>query len=399
MSSILIEELTGRKRQLTLVGGGLPFQGANWSTEHAITTTWNPGSPVAVQHVFGPQEMPSDWEGEWNTTRLIKAPPLWVDGGPERTLVLADDVYRAMNALVASGQLLRVTWVAAENRRFARYGRLQKLDPKFDRADDIKWSATFAWIGRFDAAVAVVQSDQGASAARALALAATDAQSRIESAAFISANPKVPLSATTFSLGQLEQLADAPLQTAKSFARAGESIVNRVNAVAGIIEKVRDVPYEVVQQFVDVAIEAVGTSNRFVDAMSRESYESWTTRNTLSSLLRAATYYSSSQEGAEILAEKAMTAARDAQKRRTADQRAGSDPRSLTGAGDILKIILPKAGETLTTIAIREYRQDLSFELARANGLPGDTVTPPRISLIIPTLAVLQRLRSPTGAS
>lgn len=394
MSSIEILELEGKQRRLVLVGGGLPLQGASWGGELMLEETWNPGSAVATQHVLGPMEAPSEWEGEWNTTRLIRRPPTWRDGAQESTLVLAMDLFRAMDALRTSGQLLRVTWIAKDNQRIARVGRLQKFVAKIVRSDDMTWSATFNWVGRVDASIAIVQSDQGLAAARALAQAATDAAARIEAQAFISANARLPGSATTFTLGQLEQLVEAPLQLAKDFAQFGKALTNTVNSLANLMVRARDVPYEIVQQLVDVASEAVGVSNRFTDEMSRESYESWTTMNTFRGLLFAASYYGDGTTGAQILAAAAQEAAIKAQQRKTAARRNGSTSTSLTGAGDIEDVVLPREGQTMTSIALNHYKEDLSYELSRANGLPGNTISPPPGKpLILPSLQILQGLR------
>jgi len=399
MSQVVIEELGGSKRTLTLNGAGLPFQGAEWGGDQVVDTVWNPGSSVAVQHVLGPKELPSDWEGEWNTTRLVASPCEWDDGtgGGLKSLVLADDVRNALDSIRMQGQLLRVTWTDKPNRRVGRYGRLTSAKFPTTRSDDIKWKATFEWIGRVDAGIAVVNSDQSVAAARAAALAATDAQSRIEAANFIASNPRVPNSASTFTLGALEQFAKAPLAIAQSFARAMTDVASRMRTLGGIINTARSLPQAIAEQFVDAALDAVGVANEFVDQMSRPSPETMSLQTDVKSLLRATTYYSGAQTGADLLAEQSMTAARAAQQRRAARIRPGADPRSLTGAGDILTVYAPKAGDTLIAISLRFYGVDLSYQLARANGLPGSTIFPPRSpALIIPTRAVIDALSGST---
>jgi hypothetical protein len=53
---------------------------------------------------------------------------------------------------------------------------------------------------------------------------------------------------------------------------------------------------------------------------------------------------------------------------------------------DNFQIHIPRADETMLTIAQKYYGSpDLADELAIANGLPGYTITPPRMPLIIPT--------------
>ena len=389
MSQITIEELDGQKRMLILRGGGLPTQGAEWGGEQVVDTVWIPGSPAAVQHVMGPTEMPSDWEGEWNSTRLVSLPVLWDPGGGEVELILADDVRDAFDSLRSSGQLLHVTWAAKDNRRVDRYGRLTKSNFPTTRADDIKWKATFTWIGTVRATVAVVQSDQGAAAARAAALAAADAQSAIDSATFIQSNPKVPFSATQFTLGNLEQLANEPKLLAQSFSRAMVDLTSRLATVGQIVQTVIGAPAEVTQQFIDATLDAVDTAKDFVDQVSRVPLELFTTRTSVKSLLMSGNYYDTAQASAEVMAAQAMTAARQAQARQSARVRSGADPRALAGIGDVQAVYLPKIGDTMTSIALKFYSQDLSYQLSRANGLPGSTIDPPRYAIIIPVRSVI----------
>jgi hypothetical protein len=147
-------------------------------------------------------------------------------------------------------------------------------------------------------------------------------------------------------------------------------------------------------QIVDASSDAVSASNKFVDQLTRQGPETLSTSNRVANLLQAASYYGSAQTGAEQLAAASAQARLAAARRRSAARRVGTDPRSLTGAGDLLNVIVPKAGETLLSISRRFYAgADLSYELARANGLPGQTITPPRGPLIIPRREVLDRFK------
>lgn len=397
MSTVIIEELGGQKRTLTLRGSGLPLQGAEWGGEQVVDTSWNPGSPVATQQVLGPTEMPSDWEGEWRTNRLAALPCLLSQGGgSDQTVTLADTLRGVMDDIRISGQLLRVTWVAKPGRRLVRVGRLTKLRTPFERADDLRWTATFTWISRGGtSAQAIADADQTLAASTAAALAATDAASRIEAASIISANKAVPGGPTPFSLGQLEALANGPRDLARQFARFATAISARISQLGDIVAAVRDAPAAVVNQLVDACTDAVATSSRFVDQLTRDGPETQTLGNHVGALLTAASYYGSAQTGAELLADAALKARAQAARRRTAAFRPGASPGSLAASGDLLDVIVPRAGQTMLSISREHYDgADLSFELSRANGLPGQTIVPPRGPLIIPRREVLDRLRA-----
>lgn len=407
MSEVTFEELGGRQRTLTLRGGGLPFQGAEWPSGQTVDTSWNPGSPVATQQVLGPTEPPSSWSGEWNTTRLISLPSLLTDSSGEQSITRADELSDVVDSFRLSGQLLRVTWVAGPNRRRVRYGRLVEFVPSFVRADDLTWRMKLDWIGRTPTAQGVALTDDH-SALRAAALAANDAAARIAGEdrrgaterfaggpiGLISSNPFVKNSASPFTLGQLEAFVDSPRVLVDSFARAARAIDARLTQLGNIALKVRDLPAAVLGQIADASIDAVATANQFVDALSRESPESMSTRVRVANLLDAASYYSSAQTGAELLAQEASRARLASLSRQSAVGRPGSDAGAMTGAGDLLAVIIPKSSDTMLDISRRYYDgDDLSYELSRANQLPGATITPPRAPLAIPSRAVLDRLR------
>lgn len=391
-SVLIIEELSGRKRKLELRGAGLPFQGAEWAASQTLATQWNPGNSEATQHVLGPQELPSNWEGEWNTTRIIAAPCMWSEnGGPELDVVLADSLRDLLDDIRMTGQLLRVTWVAKENRRVTRLGRISEVHFKHTRADDIKWNAEFVWVGRGTGSKGASQfkGDNLLARSRELAQAASDLAAGLEAAAFINANGKQK-AVSTFTLGQLEQFVDGPLVLVDSLARFANAIANRARHLGEIIQKIRDTPAAIYGRAADTATNAIAVANQFCDAISRESPETMSTRNKVSSMLRASAYYGDAQTQAELMEDIALQLGKAAKARQMSLQQ-GSTKQSGAGPSDILTVYLPRAGDTMLSIALKFYGSDLSYELSKANGLPGSTITPPKTALIIPTLEVLNK--------
>lgn len=393
MSTIIIEERSGRRRKVELRGAGLPFQGAGWGAGLVVATTRNAGARTSTQHVLAFEELPSEWEGEWNTTRLISAPPAYSEeGGAAQPIVNADTLRDALEQIFLGAVLLRVTWVARENRRIVRLGRATEWNFSHIRADDIRWNITFEWIGRDeDRPKSSIKGEGLVAATRAAVLAATNAATEIETARIRASNRQLPASASAFDLGQLEALADGPRELVDSFARFATAVGNRFRHVGDLLVKVRETPAGIAGQLVDIARNAVAESNRFCDQMSREGPETMSTRNKVSALLNAMTYYSGAQTQAELLADEALRAARAAQQRKTARQRAGEQPGAFASPDDVTGAHMPREGETMTTIALKYYQADLGYELARANGLPGQTIKPPPRMLVLMSREALLR--------
>lgn len=415
MASVLVvEELTGRRRKVTLKGAALPFQGAAWAGQTVVMTQWNPGNPEATQHVLSPQELPSSWEGEWNTNRIAAAPSTFSEGGAqEETVVFANQFADIFDSIRRGGQLLRVTWQEQRtirthpttggigetgqaieiNREFklTRVGRLTQLEINPARMDDIAWMMTFDWSGRGEnqRKVMDLRGDSVVMASRRSIAEQNAVVTRITQDS-LRQRDRVANATSPFRLGDLEALAEGPRELVDDFARTANSLTNRMKQVGDLINTVRETPAAIAGQAVDVATNAVAVANQFVDTISREGPEAMSTRNKVSNLTRAASYYGKSQTQAELMASAAERFARTVRQRRNVAlglTRFGNN----TTTSDVLAVHVPRDGETLHNIAMRYYEADLSAELARANGLPSYTIEPPqRIPLIIPTRTSLE---------
>jgi len=413
-SVLVVEELTGRRRKVTLKGAALPFQGAAWAGQTVVMTQWNPGNPEATQHVLSPQELPSSWEGEWNTNRIAAAPSTFSEGGAqEETVVFANQFADIFDSIRRGGQLLRVTWQEQRtirthpttggigetgqaieiNREFklTRVGRLTQLEINPARMDDIAWMMTFDWSGRGEnqRKVMDLRGDSVVMASRRSIAEQNAVVTRITQDS-LRQRDRVANATSPFRLGDLEALAEGPRELVDDFARTANSLTNRMKQVGDLINTVRETPAAIAGQAVDVATNAVAVANQFVDTISREGPEAMSTRNKVSNLTRAASYYGKSQTQAELMASAAERFARTVRQRRNVAlglTRFGNN----TTTSDVLAVHVPRDGETLHNIAMRYYEADLSAELARANGLPSYTIEPPqRIPLIIPTRTSLE---------
>jgi hypothetical protein len=404
-SVLVIEELTGRKRRLTLKGGGLPFQGATWGGEATVSTQWNPGNPEATQQVLGAAEMPSSWEGEWNTNRLLEAPSTHREGsGVEQEVVFPDKLSDLMDSIRKGCQLLRVTW--QEHRvvqsatargqsvdrqwRVVRVGRLTEFSFSPERMDDVAWSATFDWMGRGEARRAQLdlRGDSRVSASRRAIAAQNAAVTAIESAR-IRKRDGVANAVGHYRIGDLEAFADGPRQLVADFAQSARALTDRMRELGDLVIKVRETPAAIAGQAIDVATNAVAVANQFVDQMSREGPEAMSLQNSVSSLTRAASYYGEAQTQAELMAAAAERFARTVRRRRH-PQLGSAAHASRSGESEVLAVHVVREGDTMFSISQRYYGDDLSAELCRANGLPEYTIEPPtRVPIVVPTRTTL----------
>ena len=394
-STVTIEELTGKKRKIELRGPGQPLRPAAWEGEQTVATQWYPGNEDATQHVLGPKELPSDWNGVWKTTQMLRCPSLWTPqpGQTPQQVGFAYALNDIFESLRADGQLLRVIWAneslaptgASQNAipqrsyKKVRIGRLTAYKGSFDRLDDLAWNATFTWTGRGDRQVQVQTVSKDLTAA---------IQSAINSCDGVTAKQNTGLRAppTRFSLGSLEALVKAPLATVDSFARFANSITGRLQDLGNIILQVRDTPAAILGRGIDVANNAVAVANQFQDAISRQGPETLALSNRLSMMTATLSYYNGAMTEAQVMAD-----ANAGFSRMAAQRRASVEPGGV-GSGEMQDVYIPRDGDTMTTIALRFYQADVSAELSRANGLPGYTIKPPRIPLVIPTRAVLDSL-------
>lgn len=403
-STITIEELTGKKRRLVLVAGGLPFRGTPFGGETVVATNWNPGNPEATQHVLSPTEDASDWSGTWRTTQLVGAPCEWTDENGTTKVTRASTLADVMESLRIGGQLIRMTWYNQQGSstsgagfldwRKTRIGRLTKFTAKPDNLHDIPWECTWDWISRGEAPrqLATPQDDLLASV-RAGIVAANQAAATIEEDKLRAANQRDPV-ATQFTLGNLEALADAPLQTLDSFARFLDRSVNELGEIGDLISKMRDVPASLLNRAIATATGAVATSNQFLDEISRKGPETLAAKNSASLLALTAAYYGRAQTQAQLVASENANLARRARLRRTGlGPGAQYGNAQLPSGSDLLAVYLPKQGDTFAGISNKYYgTPDLAAELARANGIKGYAISPPsRTPLVVPTRAVLEK--------
>lgn len=376
-SSLILEELSGRRRKLTLVGPGLPLRGAAWSGEQRLVTEFYPGNTEATQQVLGPVEIPSDWEGVWNSTRLVSAPQSLSEAGAEVQIVRAFPLYETFEDFVRSGSLLRVTWTADQGRKILREGRVGPYSFKVDRADDIRWSAQFVWVGRGGSVTKVAPRDESVEAAmRATLQALTDLQSALAGAAVRTLLPDVPTSLPRFGLDDLQAIADTPSALLSGLTNSVSTLTGKVSRTVAILEQFKELPNQLRSQAALAASDTRITAKSVTTRISRLPSESWAASGvSVGRSLRLMQLGIKARRTATVVESRALaveSSARHAQTNNPAGRRANN-----ADSEDALAVHLVTQGQTFASIALKYYGDaGLGGTIAKANGYPRHAVTP-----------------------
>lgn len=412
-----IEELTsptpgGKPRRIVLIGASLPFQGAEWGGDSRLSTTWYPGNPEASQQVLGPTELPSEWSGEWNRTRMGRAPTIYYDEtGTASAIIDPSELWTTLDDFRIASARLRVTWAVRgksiigpsatgpqsrekdESFQVVREGRLKTLRAQVTRATDIKWSATFEWLsrGQKQNRVANVRRDDDLALATSAVEQSITALGEIVNGTIQSAKSTIRKSATNLTLGQLEAIANAPLAAVNRALSKLRYNVNQFKRVANIARKLATTPFSVANSVLDFARNTVGIANQFTNEMGRTPVELQSTKSKVADLVRASKYFGNVSTAMQ------QTAARAAELERRLRfvlvSGAGRGALSVresatTRQGDIIAIHVCKAGDTPQKVSVKYYgTPDQSDAILRSNRLPLYTPTfRPGLPLIIPAL-------------
>lgn len=409
-SSLTIEETAPsgpgwKPRRVVLLGAGLPFMGAEWGSENNLVTTWYDGNEEGSQQNLGPREMPSTWEGEWNRTRMSRAPSLYVDESGEESRIVSPFALRTvLEDIFRSGQRLRVTWavrgtiIAGPGRlrgdgqdfegetrdvdvQIVREGRNKSFRTPIDRATDMRWSMEFHWVGRGrrQDKIAAARDDQDAGKAAEALQASLETIVDVIDARFRSVDRTARKSASVLTLGKLEALAGTPARLVDGFSKSVRRQVNNLKRVGDIALKLRSQPFAIAGSVLDLAANTMAVANKFTDELSRQPPEQRALRSKVSTVLRSTNYFNRVALGASDAA--AASFELDARFRRSLV--AGANAGALTGRdqrqirrGDILAVHICKDGETPSTVALRYYGSaDHAVDLLRGNRLPWYTPT------------------------
>lgn len=418
-STITIEELTstspgGQPRVVVLVGPALPIKGgAKWGGDTRLVTTWYAGNGTeASQQNLGPVEMPSDFNGEWNRTRMGRAPSSYTDEhGVKSQIVEPMDLYQILDAIRIGGARLRVTWAAVGTRapgvfatsrnvdvRIVREGRMKTFEITPDTEVDIHWTMNFEWVSRGggQAKVASVRRTDDLSSATTAVQQSIVALDELVDAKLNTLNALKRLSASNFTLGQLEKLAGAPLKLMNDAVAKLRYNVNQFKRVAEVVRKIANTPTALANSAIDFARNTTAIANQFVHELGQTPVELLSNRSKVSDLARAQKHFASVASQMSIVARRG--AELDAKLRQpvvAGSNRGTVSVRSsaTTRPGDMLAIHLCKEGDTPDRLSARYYGSpDHTDAILRANRLPLHTPTFRRGQIVvIPSLSSASR--------
>jgi hypothetical protein len=398
-STMTVEELVDDApgRLVLLSGAGLPVMGAAWGGKGNVITTWNPGNGRdGTQQTLGPQEIPSQWSGEWHRTTLPDSGCVFFDeNGNSSKVNTPFFLSQTLEDIFRSGHLLRVTWSVnntdvGESINLIRVGRASQWNFAFDRAQDIHWEITFDWKGRGDASENISTRDDSIVAAGNEVSAAL-AQALLKAKALNLSSS----SANSLSLGQLDALAGYPNALVKGITRSLQTVIDQFAQVGDIVSKLKSVPFAISNTVVDFAHNNVAVAKQFMDNMGRTPIELMTLKSNTSAVAHAGKLFFDTNDSVELAARlsaelerKFRLAAMQARQMRDL----GAHERSSNDENDIIGVYVTKEGDTPEKVSMRYYKNpDHGIDILRSNKLPyHQPKFRPGMPLIIPRLNTSQ---------
>jgi hypothetical protein len=391
-SALTIEELDSNRnvlRTLTLMGPGMPKMGAEWAFENALVTTWYPGnSDEATQQVLVAKEIPSNWEGEWNLTRLNRRPQSFSDSSGQGQIVSPGALIDLVEDIGRKGLRLRVSWLTDSSdanvaRKVVREGRFKRFSAKYRTSIDVDWTMSFDWQSRGIQQARISNlgdpNIDNASANLTNSLYATQAAL----AALIAAqnNP------TAFTLGQLEQIADYPLKLVGVLDGAIENGIFKFAQVSGIVTQFKNLPYNFASQAVGTAGDMIAACNEFTDAISQQPVEKQVLDDQIANMTRARSDIGAAEDATMLAARAAQLAQSQLRDVKSTNPGGGmQSPVSSSGGrqGTVYGVRLTKSTDTPQSLSQLYYGTvDHDIDILRANNLPWHQVTFEAGSIII----------------
>lgn len=162
--SLVIKELNGPRRQVTLRGRALPFRGSvKFAVEQNIDEGKYTGYPRKNQTVLGATEADTEMNGVWHdrfigdadddsvaflvafadTSNAVSEDNTIDIGFAQSKLRTAKDLVDIFEDIAYNGRALRVTWA-----HIVRLGRIARFEHTWLNLHDVEWKVTFKWIGR-----------------------------------------------------------------------------------------------------------------------------------------------------------------------------------------------------------------------------------------------------------
>jgi len=385
------------------------MQGAEWSMETKIVSTWYPGNgEEGTQQILGPRELPSKWQGDWRRTMMSRTPSKYTDENGSDSVIVNPAILRDIFETIArGGKRIRVTWSVTgdvstanggfapddNNGRIVREGRMSRLSFHHIRLQDINWEIEFEWVSRGAVSLPVttvrsnsVNSDSASYQAAIQAL--VDANNAAHAQALLPSR---------FSLGDLESIANYPSSVVNSLDRSIRQISTDVTSVISIANTLASQPVQVRNRAVALAKQTVASMNSFKDQISQIPAELKSNKHGASDVIKASILFAKQSDAADAASRSGQEFALKLQREVQARNNAGTgDPKNLGASQNAERVHVTKFGETPQTVSMKYYNSpDHAVDILRANRLSWyvATFTPGKV-LIIPALNGLEATRN-----
>ena len=392
-SSLIIEELTGKKRRLELRGGGLPKHGASFPSKQRVVNRFLPGARVATTQLLGPEEGSPSWDGSWSTPVLASLPSLYTEaGGAEQKIARARTLHDIVDAITYSGSRLRITWTQDDFPPIVREGRIEEYEPKFRTNDDIEWTITWKWSGRGESRARVISTKKDAQLAQHKKIETEIAKITAEvfESKLLSSKSGILGSASHFSLGDAEALVDSVKNLAQSFADDIQQVGSRIKKIADLVQSIEELPLDVATSFLNATATVISACASFKDQVTRKGPEAWTRfdqSSSIETIVNASRYIAGSSQAADDC----IAAACDA--RSILLTKSGAKPGSVEAQTSpqptIGAVVFARQGDTFASVAKSKIGDAVyGPAVAQSSGYAAFEVAP-RVGdvLIVPTLA------------
>jgi LysM repeat protein len=142
-TSLVFENMSKgvKPRKIVLRGRAMPYKEVEYGVKQTVNTTWYPGNPVATQQILGPSLEPTEFNGAWKSRYIDNC--VLVDGqniGPD-----LERVTRLFANACLAGIQWKVSWVSE-----VRQGVISSFTPTWIRQTDVNWKMTIDWNSRDD---------------------------------------------------------------------------------------------------------------------------------------------------------------------------------------------------------------------------------------------------------
>lgn len=142
---IVIRELTGSQRSVTLRGRAMPHRPVGFGREVVVATKRYAGNPIRTLQILGPDHRDLELSGKWKDKFISQDADLtgFDDIFTEGDAVTSEILIACFDRLLTGGNMLEVEWAGEQWR-----GVLKSFTPSYDRVEDVAWTAAFVWSQR-----------------------------------------------------------------------------------------------------------------------------------------------------------------------------------------------------------------------------------------------------------